>query len=139
LGFLPNQVSHWLSDKKVQRQRNFTRIDKKEFQERLVDPLGHKEFMLPALNSTRNLVSSIEAMSPLGGASRRSTHDILLAVSGRTGGKPLIGTSTKIKQNTTNNDASKVIQQIKRIGQLRNTNSSVKELHAGLERITLKD
>jgi hypothetical protein len=48
-------------------------------------------------------------MSPLGGASRRSTHDILLAVSGRPGGKPLVSSSTQIKQNSLVSNASRMI------------------------------
>ena len=94
---LPHGLSHWLTDKRVRKPRMNTKQNKGDIQEKLIDPVAGKSFVLPALNSTRNLNARVQEMSPLGGASRRSTHDILLAVSGRPGGKPLVSSSTQIK------------------------------------------
>lgn len=78
-------------------------------------------------------------MSPLGGASRRSTHDILLAVSGRPGGKPLVSSSTQIKQNSLVSNASKMLQSLNRVGALKNVNASVRNLAHDIERMVHKE
>jgi hypothetical protein len=53
---LPHGLSHWLTDKRVRKSKINTRLNKNDIQERLLDPMaGGKSFVLPALNSTRNL------------------------------------------------------------------------------------
>jgi hypothetical protein len=53
---LPHGLNHWLTDKRVRKTKVQTKLNKNDIQERLIDPLGaNKSFVLPALNSTRNL------------------------------------------------------------------------------------